>query len=64
VSSQLHQAAEELDETISESDGDFVMSGLKAKSLIRLGYLIVLPQRVEKAWHQNAFHFIASIRSR
>ena len=45
VSSQLHQAAEELDETISQSDGDFVMSGLKAKSLIRLGYLIVLPQR-------------------
>jgi len=44
-STQLHHAVEGFDESISDADGDFVTSGLKARSLIRLGYLIVLPQR-------------------
>ena len=33
----------ELDEVIDVSDGDFVASGLKAASLIRLGFLAVMP---------------------
>jgi mRNA interferase MazF len=43
VSTQLQQAAE-LDELISPGDSDFRTSGLKAASLIRLGYLAVLPR--------------------
>jgi mRNA interferase MazF len=39
ISSQLQQAVPRLDETLAPSDADFRMSGLKAPSLIRLGYL-------------------------
>ncbi|HBL30455.1 MAG TPA: transcriptional regulator [Acidobacteria bacterium] len=42
ISSQLQQAVPELDETIAPPDSDFRTSGLKAASLIRLGYLAVL----------------------
>jgi mRNA interferase MazF len=42
ISAQLEQAGE-LDEIISPSDADFRTSGLKTTSLIRLGYLAVLP---------------------
>jgi mRNA interferase MazF len=44
VSSQLQQAVPDFDETIVPSDPDFRTSGLKAASLIRLGYLAVLPR--------------------
>ena len=44
VSTQLHQAAPALDETITPRDADFRASGLKAPSLIRLGFLAVLPR--------------------
>ena len=44
LTTQLHQAAPELDEPIAASDSDFPTSGLKAVSLIRLGYLAVLPR--------------------
>ena len=43
ISTQLQQAAE-LDEVISPSDADFGSSGLKSASLIRLGFLAVLPR--------------------
>ena len=43
ISSQLQQITPELDETITPSDADFRTSGLKVPSLIRLGYLAVLP---------------------
>jgi len=43
ISTQLQQSAPELDETITPSDPDFRASGLKVPSLIRLGYLAVLP---------------------
>jgi len=43
ISAQLQQAAE-LDETISQADVDFRTSRLKTASLIRLGYLAVLPR--------------------
>lgn len=43
ISAQLQQAAE-LDEVISPNDADFRASGLKTASLIRLGYLAVLPR--------------------
>jgi len=43
VSTQLRQEATGFDEIIEPSHSDFRSSGLKAPSLIRLGYLVVLP---------------------
>ena len=45
VSAQLHQYVENFDEVISPADADFKSSGLRSKSLIRLGFLAVLPRR-------------------
>ena len=44
VSTQLRQVAKDFDELISPSDADFVSSGLMAESLIRLGFLVVVPR--------------------
>lgn len=44
VSTQLRQLAKDFDEVILASDTDFIASGLKAESLIRLGFLTVLPR--------------------
>lgn len=44
VSSQLHQQVKGFDEIISPSDSDFSSSGLKMESLIRLGFLAVVPR--------------------
>ena len=44
ISSQTQQAVPDFDETIVPTDPDFRTSGLKAASLIRLGYLAVLPR--------------------
>jgi mRNA interferase MazF len=44
ISTQLQQSAPELDETITPRDADFRTSGLKAPSLIRLGFPAVLPR--------------------
>lgn len=44
VSTQLRQAAKDLDEVISPGDADFASSGLKEESVIRLGFLAVVPR--------------------
>ncbi|SRR5712692_10370046 len=44
VSTQLRQASKDFDEVISPSDADFSSSGLKDESLIRLGFLVVVPR--------------------
>jgi mRNA interferase MazF len=44
VSTQIRQAVPGFDETIEPTHADFSASGLKAASLIRLGFLAVLPQ--------------------
>lgn len=44
VSTQLRQVVPGFDETIGPEDVDFGGSGLKAPSLIRLGFLAVLPE--------------------
>ena len=44
VSSQLRQEVKDFDEIISPTDIDFTASGLVGKSLIRLGFLTVVPQ--------------------
>ncbi len=43
VSTQVQQLVEGLDETIEPAHADFAGSGLKAVSLIRMGFLTVLP---------------------
>ena len=43
ISTQLRQQVADFDEIIEPSDADFKTSGLKAPSLIRLGFLVVLP---------------------
>lgn len=45
VSTQLRHAVKDFDEVISPADADFVGSGLNAESLIRLGFLIVIPRQ-------------------
>jgi len=45
ISTQVHQCVPQFDEIISRNDSDFSMSGLIADSVIRLGFLAVLPQK-------------------
>ncbi|MGV0023912.1 hypothetical protein [Phormidesmis priestleyi] len=45
VSTQLAQEVVGFDEVIGISDSDFSQSGLNAPSLVRLGFLAVLPRR-------------------
>ncbi len=44
VSTQLHQEVKGFDEIVSSSDPDFAASGLKSESLIRLGFLAMVPR--------------------
>lgn len=44
-STQLRQQVIGLDEILSPSDADFITSGLKSASLIRLGFLTTVPRR-------------------
>jgi mRNA interferase MazF len=44
VSTKLHQFVPNFDELIRSGDDDFVDSGLNADSVIRLGFLAVLPR--------------------
>ena len=44
VSTQLRQAVKDFDEIIIQSDADFGSSGLREDSLIRLGFLVVIPR--------------------
>jgi len=45
VSSKLSQYVKDFDEIISPADPDFVTSGLITASVIRLGFLAVLPHK-------------------
>jgi mRNA interferase MazF len=45
VSTQLRLAVKDFDEMVSPLDADFVGSGLNAESLIRLGFLVVVPRQ-------------------
>jgi mRNA interferase MazF len=44
ISAQLRQKVEGFDETISPTDEDFESIGLEVESLIRLGFLLVVPK--------------------
>jgi mRNA interferase MazF len=43
VSSQLDRAVQDFDEVIRSTDADFLASGLRVASVIRLGFLATLP---------------------
>ena len=45
ISTQLRQQVKDFDEIISEADADFTASGLDSDSLIRLGFLLVVPRK-------------------
>jgi mRNA interferase MazF len=45
VSTQIHHLAADFDELITSQDKDFFASGLVGDSIIRLGFLAVLPRR-------------------
>ena len=45
ISTQLHQEVPGFDEILDDQSDDFAASGLKAPSLVRLGFLAVLPQQ-------------------
>ena len=44
ISTQLHQYVDGFDERIVATDADFAASGLVADSIIRLGFLAVVPR--------------------
>ncbi|MCE2395205.1 type II toxin-antitoxin system PemK/MazF family toxin [Candidatus Poribacteria bacterium] len=44
ISTQLHQYVDGFDEIISPTEPDFESSGLREKSLIRLGFLSIVPR--------------------
>ena len=46
ISSQLSQEVQGFDELISEKDDDFILSGLKQTSLVRIGRLAVVDQKM------------------
>lgn len=45
VSTQLDKEVKGFDELISQADDDFSSSGLRTTSLVRMGFLAVLPSR-------------------
>ena len=46
VSTRLDQYIHGFDDIISPTDADFVLSGLRSESLIRLSFLVVIPRRL------------------
>src|SRR5689334_11417534 len=44
ISTQLHQEVKGFDEVVAQTDSDFAATGLRTTSLIRLGFLAVLPR--------------------
>jgi len=53
VSSQLKQYVKDFDEIISPADLDFVSSGLITESVIRFGFLAVLPRNSSRSNWRN-----------
>ena len=46
ISSQVHQEIPELDETVTTDNSDFVQTGLKSDSVIRVSRLAVVEERI------------------
>ena len=65
VSTQLRQAVAGFDDAIGPGDPDFRASGLKAPSIIRLGFLAVLPTSgIRDSLNDSATTFVVGARQR
>ncbi len=68
VSTQLRHEVVGFDEVLTTTERDFVSSGLKSDSLIRLGFLLALPQQeiagrigeISSARHQRLLRNLAN----
>ena len=45
ISTQLHQTVPGFDEVLARNDPDYAATGVMTESVIRLGFLAVIPQR-------------------
>ena len=67
ISTQLHQIVEDFDELIDKNSTNFVHSGLRQASIIRLGFLSVIPHnkiaggigRIDSLLHNNLLKRLA-----
>ena len=65
VSSQVHRAVEDLDVIIGTEHADFQQAGLRTASVVRVGQLATLPDRViEGALGQVSPATLATIKQR
>ncbi len=61
ISTQLHQLIPNFDELIDETSNSFIQTGLRQSSIIRLGFLAVIPKnkipgsigRIDPTRHKN-----------
>jgi mRNA interferase MazF len=67
ISTQLHQLINGFDELIDEKNNHFIQTGLRQSSIIRLGFLAVLPGkkipgsigRIDLSLHKNLLERLA-----
>ena len=67
ISTQLQQLIKNFDELIDEKSSNFMLTGLRQSSLIRLGFLAVIPNnkipgsigRIDLALHKNLLERLA-----
>lgn len=67
ISTQLHQLINNFDELIHEKSNNFIQTGLRQSSIIRLGFLAVIPNnkvpgnigRIDAAPHKNLLERLA-----
>lgn len=46
ISTQLHQLVKDFDELLDEKSSKFIHTGLRQSSIVRLGFLAVIPNKV------------------
>ncbi len=67
ISTQLHQLIRNFDELIDEKDINFIQTGLRQSSIIRLGFLALIPHsktpgsigRIDSTLHRNLLERLA-----
>jgi mRNA interferase MazF len=72
ISTQLHQLIRNFDELVDEKNKDFIQTGLRQSSIIRLGFLAVIPHnktpgsigRIDPMLHRNLLERLAKYLTR
>ncbi len=67
ISTQLHQLVKDFDELLDENSHHFIQTGLRQSSIIRLGFLAVMPNhkipgkigKIESSIHRNLLERLA-----